>query len=191
MYLRSSWVVQAIRMGVITFYIKNHNALMDINTARRLAFVSQFSQWIKTASAFALKVRLSYLLSNFPGSCFTRQFCRSYSSFCLTGKHMSGLLCIMVWFLDELFHNSCHERMTCCLIHVMSEWGPFGSVYWVGLPLSMWTSEFMVCSTHYILLWSTSAAFSIKVNIKEICSCFIICNSYNVISALISKVHFL
>lgn len=46
---------------------------------------------------------------------------------------LSRLLCVTVWFLDELFHNLCDERMTCCLIHAMSEWGPFGSVYWAVL----------------------------------------------------------
>lgn len=56
------------------------------------------------------------------------------------------LLCIMMWFLDELFHNLCNERMSCCLIYVMSEWGLFVSVYWAGLDLSMWTAEIMLIS---------------------------------------------
>lgn len=67
------------------------------------------------------------------------------------------LLCIMMWFLNELFHNLCYERMNCCLIYVMSEWGLSGSVYWAVLHLSMWTFEFMFCSSH-IRLWSSAAA---------------------------------
>lgn len=124
-----------------------------INTLHRLAFVSWFSQWTKAALQQCVlsnsKNKIKIL-----SSCLTRQLCQSYFPLSRTGKHartswpakaranlgFSRLLCLMVWFLDELFHNLCPERMTCCLIHAMSEWGPFGSVYWAVLHPHMWTS---------------------------------------------------
>lgn len=96
---------------------------MDINTG--LPLVSQFPQWIKTASLFTLTVRSEqFIFSIFsahvsPGSSVDLIFLLVLLANTCLG--FGRLLCVMVWFLDELFHNSCHERMTCCLIHVMSE----------------------------------------------------------------------
>lgn len=53
------------------------------------------------------------------------------------------LLCIMMWFLDELFHNLCNERMNCCLIYVRSEWRL--SIYCTALDHSVWIPDFTIC----------------------------------------------
>lgn len=91
-----------------------------------------------SCSAFALTVRSEqFVFLIFLISCFTGRLCLSpFSSLVLPAKHSSGLWDQQggpqptkafehydVVFLDQLFHNSCNERVNCCLIYVKSDGG--------------------------------------------------------------------
>lgn len=49
------------------------------------------------------------------------------------------LLCIMMWFVDELLHNLWNERMNCCLIYVHVWMTTVCICYWTELDLSTWS----------------------------------------------------